>query len=171
MRAGPRVSVVGAAIVAVALGASCSDTPPDREAAPAASRSPSPSSTAGPLTLVLEDRYVAGTKVPVRLHNAGDVAYVYNPDYEACNMTYLDDTGRKFLVPEGTHCDLISFVEIEPGETVTLFTWDLDECTKDEWGCVEEEPLDPGRYTIKGRFRPAAEGDPARVEATFTITS
>jgi hypothetical protein len=118
----------------------------------------------------LESSYPAGTKVPVKLHNSGRRTYVFNPFYQACDMTYLDESGRDFLVPEGTHCDLISWEEIAPGDTVTLFKWDLDECTKDEWGCMEEEPLGPGRYTIRGRFRPAGEGEPARVRATFTIT-
>lgn len=138
-----------------------------REQPPSPSSSPS---SGGPLSFVLRPVYEKGTSIQVKLRNDGDVGFEYNPDYEACFMTYLDEGGREFLVPEGTHCDLISVAVVEPGDTATLFRWDLDECTKDEWGCQRDKPLPPGSYTIKGRFRPEGGGDKVRVQATFEIT-
>lgn len=53
------------------------------------------------------------------------------------------------------------------GETVTLFKWDLDECTKDEWGGTEEENLSAGKYTMQGRFRPQGGGPTVTVRGRF----
>jgi hypothetical protein len=135
--------------------------------------SPSPTATGAPegdLAFVLEDSYRAGEKVEVKITNQGDRAYEYNSTgYEACNLTYRDQTGRDFIIPPGTHCDLIAIEEIKPGQTVTLFEWQLDECVKDNWGCVKSEPLEPGNYTIKGRFKAADGGPPAHAETTFEI--
>ena len=75
-------------------------------------------------------------------------------------MSYFDSSGREFIIPPGTRCDLITIQEIHPGQTVTLFTWKLDECVKDDWGCVKAEPLGPGRYEVKARFKPAERWPP-----------
>jgi hypothetical protein len=135
--------------------------------------SPSPTVTGAPggdIAFVLQESYRAGEKVDVKITNQGDRAYEYNSTgYEACNLTYRDQTGRDFIIPPGTHCDLIAIEEIEPGQTVTLFQWQLDECVKDNWGCVKSEPLEPGTYTIEGRFKAADGGPPAHAEATFEI--
>jgi hypothetical protein len=108
----------------------------------------------------------------VKIVNEGFHPYLYNSTgYEACDLTYRDDTGREFIIPPGTHCDLIVMEEISPGETVALFKWDLDECTKDRWGCVREAPLPPGTYTIEGRFRSSTGSQSAHAETTFEVVA
>jgi hypothetical protein len=165
------VIVLAAALLTACTGPRGSATGPLR--GPAASTSPiggPPVGTRSDINFVLKDRYGVGEHVQVRIVNRGDRAYRYNSTgYEACDLTYRDETGRKFLIPPGTHCDLIVIKQIGPGETVTLFEWDLDECTKDRWGCVEEETLPPGTYTIEGTFRAADGGPAAHAEATFQI--
>ena len=126
-------------------------------------------SGSGGLSFVLKRRYPAGGHTAVRLHNAGDKSYNYNPFYEACDMVFRVRAGRKFLVPEGTHCDLQGDDQIRPGETVTLFKWDLDECTKDKWGCTREKDLPAGRYVMRGWFKPHGSGDRVTVVGRFRI--
>jgi hypothetical protein len=161
--------------LAVALAASllvgCAGVGAEGSARPVAGPTGSPSPTgAGGIEFVLRDTYGFRDRVDVRITNTGDTAYEYNATgYEACNLTYRDEAGREFIIPPGTHCDLIAIEEIEPGETVTLFEWHLDECTKDNWGCVESEPLKPGTYTIEGSFRAVGGGPSAHAEATFEI--
>lgn len=121
------------------------------------------------LALVLRDEYVEGSRIEVRLRNEASEPFVYNIEYEACDMTYLDASGREFLIPPGTHCDIIAPDAVEPGATVTLFTWKLDECVKDEWGCQKERLLPPGTYTVRGSFEGADSGDQVRVEASFRV--
>lgn len=127
------------------------------------------SSTDSPLRFVLDTPLHVGGKTRVRLRNTGDVSYVYNPYYEACAMVFKDASGRKFLVPEGTHCDLVSEAHVAPGETVTLFRWDLDECIEDNWGCTEARDLRRGRYSMRGWFHPEGGGDRVRVTRHFRI--
>ena len=124
---------------------------------------------AGPLSFVLDRPLREGGKTRVRLRNTGSRAYVYNPDYEACDMVYRDATGREFLIPEGTHCDLQSDAYVRPGETVTLFRWDLDECIEDNWGCVKARDLPAGKYSMRGWFRPKSGGDAVKVFERFRI--
>jgi hypothetical protein len=146
-------------------------------AGPLAGPSSGPSPTGAPpgatdraIEFVLQQTYHVGDPVEVRIANDGDHPYRYNSTgYEACNLTYRDETGREFIIPPGTHCDLVLIKDIAPGETVTLFRWDLDECVKDRWGCVEEEPLPPGTYTIEGTFRSADGSPPATAQATFDV--
>jgi hypothetical protein len=147
----------------------------DGSAGPLAGPTGTPSPTAsgaagGGIAFVLDDTYGFMDDIDVKIMNTGDRAYEYNSTgYEACDLTYRDETGREFIIPPGTHCDLIAIEQIEPGETVTLFEWQLDECIKDNWGCVKSEPLKPGTYTIEGRFKAADGGPPARAGATFEI--
>jgi hypothetical protein len=35
---------------------------------------------------------------------------------EACELTYREEKGREFIIPPGTHCDLVLIKEIAPGE-------------------------------------------------------
>lgn len=107
------------------------------------------------VVFVLDERYHVGETVAVRARNVGNVSYTYNPFYAACDLAYFDDGGRPFRVPPGTHCDLVARETIEPGETVTLFNWTLDECTVDRWGCAEARALPPGTYHLRGTFYPA----------------
>jgi hypothetical protein len=134
---------------------------------------PSPTVTGAPgggIAFVLDETYGFMVKIEVRITNRGERAYEYNSTgYEACNLTYRDETGREFIIPPGTHCDLVAIEQIEPGQTATLFEWNLDECVRDNWGCVKSESLKPGTYTIEGRFKAADGGAPAHAEATFEI--
>jgi hypothetical protein len=131
----------------------------------------SPESSRGPIRFLLGDRYRAGDSIDVVLENVGRKAYVFQLFYQACFLSYFDSSGRRFIIPPGTHCDILAEETIRPGERKTLFRWKLDECLKDEWGCVESRPLPPGTYTIKGRFKPQAGGTPARAETSFRIVA
>jgi hypothetical protein len=176
---GPRIVV---AVVAFALlAASCADENDLRPSStgPNGSSSGTPTPPEAPLRFLVGSRYEMGEKIEVRLRNDGRRAYVYNEAYEACDMRYVDESGRRFIIPPGTHCDLIVDQTIEPGETVTLFEWKLEECVKDEWGCVKAKPLEPGTYRMVGWFPPGEEvkgigkatGKPVRVEAAFEIVA
>lgn len=123
-----------------------------------------------PLRFVLDKPLEEGGKTRVRLRNTGDVSYIYNPFYEACEMVYRElPSRRKFIIPEGTHCDLVAREEVKPGDTVTLFRWDLDECIEDNWGCTKARDLKRGRYVMKGWFRPKGGGDRVTVREVFRI--
>jgi hypothetical protein len=130
-----------------------------------------PETTRGPIRFLLSDRYTAGTTVDVVIENVGRRAYVFQSFYQACFLSYFDSSGRRFIIPPGTHCDLLAEETIRPGERRKLFSWNLDECTKDQWGCAKSRPLPPGAYTIKGRFKPKAGGPAALVETMFTIAA
>ena len=125
----------------------------------------------GPIRFVLNDRYRAGGSIDVVIENVGNSAYVFQSFYQACFLSYFDSSGRRFIIPPGTHCDLRAEETIRPGERKKLFRWNLHECVKDEWGCQESRPLPPGTYTIKGRFKPKATGTAARAETTFRIVA
>jgi hypothetical protein len=124
-----------------------------------------------PIRFVLADSYAVGENVQVVIENVGTRAYVFQWRYQACFLSYFDSSGRRFIVPPGTHCDIFGEETIRPGERTELFSWSLDECVKDDWGCVESRPLPPGTYTIKGRFKPKTAGPPARVETTLRIVA
>jgi len=127
---------------------------------------------AGSLHFVLDESYTVGQRIKVRLANETDTTYLFNDTgYEACNMTYADQNGREFIIPPGTHCDLVTMVDLPPGATDFLFFWSLDECTRDEWGCVRSRPLDPGTYTISGSFESKDGGERTPVEATFELVA
>jgi hypothetical protein len=130
---------------------------------------PTPESS-GPIRFVLDDEYALRERVAVTIENLGTHTYRHiDTSYAACYLRYFDSSGREFKVPPGTHCDIIVYAELKPGETARLFTWRLDECVKDRWGCVKRRPLPPGTYVIRGRFKAIDGGPPARPEATFRI--
>ncbi len=123
-----------------------------------------------PLRLVLDRPLEEGGKTRVRLRNRSDQTYIYNSYYQACYMRYFElPERRQFIIPEGTHCDLVDRAELGPGETVTLFRWDLDECVEDNWGCTKAKDLRPGRYLMKGRFKVKGEKEWDRVRTRFRI--
>ena len=135
------------------------------------STAPPKTESSGPIRFVLADRYVAGETVDVLIENVGTRAYLFQLYYQACFLKYFDSSRRRFIIPPGTHCDLLAEETIRPGERKNLFTWSLDQCVKDRWGCVESRPLPAGAYTIKGRFEPKGAGTPARAETTFTLVA
>ena len=129
-----------------------------------------PEPTPMDIQFVLNDTYKVGETIQVKIQNFGQVSYFYNQYYAACELSYFDASGRKFLIPPGTHCDLVAYVEIKPGETRALFEWDLSECIEDQWGCVKSQPLPEGTYTIQGAFHTSPEGSSTAIaEATIEI--
>ncbi len=130
-----------------------------------------PENGAVPIRFVLSDSYEAGETVAVAIENIGRKAYVFQSYYQACFLSYFDSKGRRFIIPPGTHCDLLAEETIRPGEHKKLFTWKLDECVKDDWGCVKSRPLAPGTYTVKGLFKPKFDGPRALAETTFSIVA
>jgi hypothetical protein len=144
----------------------------ERTAKPSApSASAQPAGSNSPIRFVLADEYTVGETVRVVIENVGRRAYVYESMYQACFLSYFDASGRRFTIPPGTHCDILAKAVIKPGERRKLFSWRLDECVKDQWGCLKSRPLPPGTYTIRGRFAPKASGVPARVQTTFEIAA
>lgn len=138
------------------------------------------------IEFVLEDRYAAGEKIEVWIRNNANVSYIYSQYYPACvNLKFYDESTQPrshpsgigeplppgfFIIPEGTHCDLIGDIEIKPGEQALLLTWNQEECIKDQWGCVESIPVMPGSYRIVGKFR-STMGSESTAEGSFTIKS
>lgn len=121
------------------------------------------------IQFLLRDTYAIDDRIAVRIENVGEVAYRYQFIYQACFLSYFDSEGREFIIPPGTHCDILAQAVIHPGETVRLFMWDLDECIKDNWGCSKARPLDPGTYAIRGAFRPVGNGPVVRARSIFEI--
>ncbi len=129
----------------------------------------SPKGTAD-IQFLLHETYTVGEKVDVTIRNSGNVPYLYNQAYPACDLSYVDSSGRVFRIPEGTHCDQVVMVEIKPDETKTLFEWDLKECLVDQFGCVKSQLLPEGAYTIKGTFFADTDEERfAEAAATFRI--
>jgi hypothetical protein len=118
--------------------------------------------TAGHMRFVLRPDYHVGDTALIRIRNVGRVAYVYNPYYQACFMTFRTASGRRFRIPPGTHCDLMGRARIGPGQVRELFRWRLDECIKDQWGCVKSRRLPPGKHDQRvlraRRRRPSRRG-------------
>jgi hypothetical protein len=124
-----------------------------------------------PIRFLLEATYSVGQTIDVAIENVGRRPYVFQAFYQACFLSYFDSSRRHFIIPPGTHCDILSEETIRPGERRKLFTWRLDECLKDQWGCVRSRPLPSGTYTIKGRFKSKDGGRPAGAEKTFEIVA
>jgi hypothetical protein len=124
-----------------------------------------------PIRFVVPDRVSVGQTVTVSITNVGTRAYLFEWYYQACFLSYLDSSGRRFIIPPGTHCDIRGKVPIRPGETKRLFSWRLDECTRDNWGCARSRVLPPGTYTITGRFRPVSGGPPVPAVTSLEIVA
>ena len=123
------------------------------------------------IQFAISDTHNVGEPVEIMIKNTGKVSYIFNPFYEACTLSYFDSSGRRFIIPPGTHCDLITEVELKPGETAFLFMWKLDECTEDNWGCLKSETLPEGTYTIKGEFKSYEPGITSVAEKTIEIVT
>ena len=67
------------------------------------------------IQFVFEDTYRLGESVEVKIMNVGNVTYYFSLFYEACGLSYFDSSGREFIIPPGTHCDLVNLGEIRPG--------------------------------------------------------
>ena len=137
--------------------------------APTTSQEQEPTASHSLIEFVMEDNYVLGQQIEIKIRNNGTTRYVYSEYYPACiNLEFYDGSQEArqletlegivklppglFIVPEGTHCDIANESQIKPGEEVVLLTWSQHECVKDKWGCIESVPLKAGRYTIVGGF-------------------
>lgn len=126
----------------------------------------------GDIVFDMEEEYRPGEPVEIAVRNNSDLIYYYQSYYPACyNLQFFDDSQEsrlypnadperrerllspgRFIVPRGTHCDLISEKSLMPGQSVALFTWEQQMCIKDRWGCIESVPVDPGEYLVRGEF-------------------
>ena len=119
----------------------------------------------------MEGEYRPGDPVEIIIRNKSNVTYYYNYYFVAChNLKFFDDSDERrpypdtplsqerlmllgqFIVPEGTHCDLVFEESLAPGQTAALLWWDQEVCIKDSWGCDESVSVKPGRYRIEGEF-------------------
>jgi hypothetical protein len=182
-----RLSLIAAFIVltlSACTGTGGSPSPgggnPSIQASSPSSVAASPAAAGGAATesviqFVLNDTYTVGDTARVQIENVGDRPYRYRlsvsrrDQYAACPLHYFDDSGREFIIPPGTHCDIVTYGTIKPGETKPLFNWKLDECVKDEWGCVRRKPLSPGTYTITGLFKPKNSGKSVKAARSFEL--
>lgn len=162
--------LVASALALVTGGAGAQNTRPD---APNAGSDRSASPRRGverPIRFVVKQRFSPGEVAVVRIENVGSRTYRYQARYPACyNVSFFDSSGREFLIPPGTHCDLIVTAQIEPGETKKLFRWKLDECVEDQWGCLKSEPLPAGTYRLEGRFKSERGGVVAKPTAKIQV--
>jgi hypothetical protein len=130
----------------------------ERQVGASATTAPGESERIAPLRFILGDRHAVGETIDVVIENVGPGAYVFQSFYQACFLSYFDSSGRRFIIPPGTHCDLLTRETIRSGERKKLFRWSLDECVRDQWGCVKSRLLPPGTYTIKGVSSPKLGG-------------
>lgn len=137
---------------------------------------PNPQVAAEGISFDMEDSYQLGEPIEVVILNKSNTNYYYQSYYPACyNLKFFDDSKEarpypyvdqmkservllpgQFIVPEGTHCDLISEESLEPGDRTVLFTWEQQMCIKDRWGCIESVPVEPGTYRVVGEFSQSA---------------
>ena len=142
----------------------------------------------------MKKEYRLGEPVEVAIRNNSDVEYYYQSYYPACyNLEFFDDSQEvrpypnadpvltqrylspgRFIIPRGTHCDLVGEESVAPGESATIFTWEQQMCIKDRWGCQESVPVEPGEYLVRGQFSHLLDvigpGYEAVPEAITTIT-
>ncbi|MBI2918657.1 MAG: hypothetical protein HYY01_11805 [Chloroflexi bacterium] len=132
-----------------------------------------PAITPPDILFAMKGRYQLGEPVEVRVRNQSKAeTYYYQSYYPACyNLKFFDGSSERrpypyadpaqparfllpgqFIIPRGTHCDLVFEKQLGPDEEVVLLTWDQDMCIKDRWGCVESVQVGPGEYRIVGEF-------------------
>ncbi len=148
----------------------------------------------GEIMFDMAEEYRLGEPVEIIVRNNSDLVYYYQFQYPACyNLQFFDDSQEsrpypnadpvlkqrflspgRFIVPRGTHCDTIWEESINPGQSVTVFTWDQQMCIKDRWGCIESVPVEPGEFLIQGEFssveRGIWPGENRRPDVITTIT-
>ncbi|GEM_PF-474665 len=121
----------------------------------------------------MKGRYQLGEPIEVRVRNRSDTdTYYYQSYYPACyNLKFFDGSTERrpypyadpvqpvrfllpgqFIIPRGTHCDLISEEQLKPGEDAVLLTWNQDMCVEDRWGCARSITVSRGEYRIVGEF-------------------
>lgn len=121
----------------------------------------------------MKDRYRLGEIIEIRLRNQSVAdTYYYQSVYPACyNLKFFDGSTERhaypyadpvpearfllpgqFVIPKGTHCDIIVEEPLGPGQEVLLLAWDQQMCTKDRWGCIEGVGVARGDYRILGEF-------------------
>lgn len=125
----------------------------------------------------MEAKYSLGDPVEIAIRNDSNQIYYYQSEYPACfNLQFFDDSQEsrpypyadpkskervlspgRFIVPGGTHCDLLFEQALKPGKSVVLFTWGQLMCTKDRWGCLENVPVEADEYVIRGEFSSRAK--------------
>ncbi len=149
---------------------------------------------AGNLVFDMQQEYRLGEPVEVAIRNDSSVTYYFQSEYPACyNLQFFDDSQEirpypnadpvstqsyllpgEFIVPRGTHCDLIVEGSLDPGQAVVLFTWKQQMCIEDRFGCRESVPVGPGQYLFQGEFANAPSvigpGSERRPDAITTIT-
>jgi len=162
-------SLSGVLTVLMVLAMACGGSTPTRTPVAMSAPTATPTSGDSPIEFVMENNYALGQDIEIKIRNNGTNNYVYSVYYPACsNLEFYDDSLKprqiesfedtyelppgKFIIPQGTHCDLIGSSEIRPGQEVVLLTWSQRECIKDSWGCGESVPVKAGRYTIVGKF-------------------
>ena len=153
---------------------------------------PSPHASGGDIAFDMEEEYLLGEPVEIVIRNNSKANYYFQSQYPACsNLHFFDDSQEsraypyadpprkerilapgRFIVPGGTHCDILNEKTLKPGESVALFTWDQQVCVKDRWGCMESVPVEPGKYQVRGEFSQVARVVGFRViQATDVITT
>jgi serine protease inhibitor len=170
------VPILATVLLLVACGPAEDPSTPSPTATAPPGGEPSPPVAAGDILFEMEAEYQRGEPVEITIRNYSDTPYYYQSYYPACyNLKFFDDSPERraypyadpsseerlllpgqFIVPQGTHCDLISEESLGPGQTVVLLTWDQQMCIQDRWGCIESLPVEPGKYRVRGEFSQAA---------------
>jgi hypothetical protein len=86
---------IGLLFLSVAFAA-CTPTSPDDVPAirPTAPHTSELSTPASDIRFLLRDTYEEGQRIAVRIENAGEIAYRYQPFYQACFLSYYDSRRR-----------------------------------------------------------------------------
>lgn len=195
----PSISVLLVTALTLALAACSTGSPTPTATAPLPSATPTPPPVPD-IVFEMKQVYLFDESVEIGIVNRSSETYYYQVAYSACyNLKFYDDSDEQrpypreetaqeahllepgqFIVPAGTHCDVISERPLERGARAVLLVWDQQLCTVDVWGCTESIQVEPGTYRIEGQFAtkpgvvgPAAPGDPSATttaEWTFDIS-
>lgn len=175
--------IIGMFVLLAAAGVACGGPTPT----PTPTPTPKPAAIEHPIEFVMEDKYALGEPIEIRIRNNGLAHYFYHRTYPACfDLKFYDElkalhqiAGKlfarrplppgQFIIPQGTHCDLLGTSQIGPGEEVTLLTWHQQECIADAWGCVESVQVGPGTYRVVGEFHSVGRKRETLAEWTFVI--
>lgn len=126
----------------------------------------------GRLELAVQGTPRAGTTVEIVLRNGTAKSYRYHVQAGCFDLTFLDATARKVKLLVRPHCDIATEKEVAAGASAVLYRGTFDECLTPGVGlegCRESKPFAPGRYTVTGRFRSAADQTETTATATFEV--